>query len=212
MTSQELYDNFLLQFDVNGSFAAAGFTEDEIYMFLTKAQLNVIDMIQQAGRNNELSELIISNRFTTVAMTPVFSDAKNVRITNDEVKYYKVLTASASVYRAQNNNILESLSTYSIIPLKEIDISVVDKLLVSDFNKPIYEWINYFPYNNKICIVHDSYVDKVFFINITYISLPEDITDTVTASLNDKFHKEIINEAVKLALISIADQRITQQK
>jgi len=42
MTTQEMIDNFLLQYDLNGSGAVAGFTDEEITEFLNKAQLDIV--------------------------------------------------------------------------------------------------------------------------------------------------------------------------
>lgn len=60
MTAQEMVNAFLLEYDLNGSGAVAGFEVDEIESFLNKAQLNIIKKgVIDAGP--ELFEILIDH-------------------------------------------------------------------------------------------------------------------------------------------------------
>jgi hypothetical protein len=200
MNSQELYDGFLLQYDINGSASAVGFTDDEIYTFLTKAQLRVTDMISTSSSLDDLQEL----KLTTVA--DVYDseyDVSNIWSCTELNDVYKFISGTVRVIRSG----IVSSGAMSPVKLKPIDEQYISELYVTDYNKPIYEWVYIFMKANRPHLIHDAYVSTISTATITYIKLPQNITSTVSASLNEKYHKNIIDEAVSLALYTASDIR-----
>ncbi len=210
MSSQELYDNFLLQYDVNGSAAAAGFTDDEIYMFLTKGQLTVLDNVVAANYSEDLENLLITTNYTTVdAVAPYdVPNIKKARISALK-NIYKVLTGAVKVKRT---GLLKTKNdTFTTVKLKSIDIFNIGNLIESDFNKPIFEWVYYFLHQGEIYFVHDSYTSLIFNSSVTYIRLPNEITEFNTSELALKFHDNVVDAAVHLAMQTVNDLRINKK-
>ena len=58
MTGLEMKEAFLLQYDINGSAAVAGFIDGEIYEFLTKAQLDLIMQIYYTKGPEPIEEVV----------------------------------------------------------------------------------------------------------------------------------------------------------
>ncbi len=206
MSSQELYDNFLLQYDVNGSSAAAGFTDEEIYMFLTQGQLVVLDQLTATGESEIIEELLTTEHFNTQeALSPYTAPNIKIAIQDQPNDIYKVVTGSVNVTR---NGILKTKNGPTAAKLKQIDIAFVGNLMESDFNKPIFEWVYYFLHEGNLFIIHDSYVESIYHVGVTYLRMPNDITASITAELKERFHKEIVNSAVHIALTAVGDARI----
>ena len=209
MTSQELYDNFLLQYDVNGSSSAVGFTDDEIYMFLTKGQLMMMDSVGQRSSGAELSELNSSLTSSNFAHSGRYN-APNIYTSYPNIdNVYKFINGSMAVKR---EGLLTTNGQSEIVPIKEIDEALISNLFVSKFNKPIYEWVYIFFVDGIPTYVHDAYVVTLDTAFISYIRLPLDITDTQTSELNEKYHKQVFDAAVSVAMNTTRDARVASKQ
>jgi hypothetical protein len=208
MNSLELYNNFLLEYDINGSQAAAGFSDDEIYMFLTKGQLYVMGQLE-SGPTADLSELIfsISTGVTNDVMTYEIPNVK-VSTVSSFPDIYKFVNGTALVTRT---GLLPTRGFNSYVPVKKIDEAHITNLLQTEFNKPIFEWLYFFPNSDKLFFIHDAYTTNVTMVKLVYIRMPNDITSTSNPELNAKYHKDIVTSAVKIAQITTNDIRARVQ-
>jgi hypothetical protein len=219
MTAAEMRQNFLVLYDKVTNFAAPGYEDDEIALFLNKAQLQYVKRTYNYKGNNyregfeetekrrkDLSELVrnaeltstdVSSDQTGVSPNGVFYDLpkKVLYVLREEV------TLSSSDSCIDGNRIAVKPVThdeYAINirnPFKKPDETMVWRL---DYSR---ESANNF-YNKRHELVPGS-TYTIDTYHLRYLKIPRDIiiddTTPVDCELEESTHPEIVDIAVRIA-------------
>ena len=88
MTTEEMLDYFKLLYDVNGSYAVAGFTDDEIYNFINKAQESVVTEFCVSGELDRVRELFSNNEYALTLSSAYGTSCYITEAIDSEYLYY----------------------------------------------------------------------------------------------------------------------------
>lgn len=214
MTANEMYDNFLLQYDVNGSSAAAGFIEEEVFSFLNKAQLELVSEVFLTTGSAPLEVLVsqLTTKMLNVQDINYWAVDDYETVGLDDYLYY--ITSRSLVKRTVH----PVIATAIWIENDPIEVKNKNKYLVSDLNKPLFYRPKFFQTESLITpniptlnVITDSYCTLDITVNnfvLLYLRKPMILEVDGECELNEKWHQEIVNKAVLNALVITDDNRI----
>lgn len=211
MTTQDMIDNFLLQYDLNGSGAVAGFTDEEIIEFLNKSQLDIVKKgFLESGP--ELFHILIDyHGFVMVSTLPEFNMPTTYQ-SFDSIPpdYMFYISSHTHVSRTAFPLIL----TGDWIENRRIKMKDLYKFRPNESDKivfynPVVEIVS-----NNITITVDAYSlivgdqDKDASCTMNYLREPTQISSLVDCELDTKWHQEIVDSALMNAMLVVNDARI----
>jgi len=221
MTSAELKEYFLIGYDTATSLSAPGWEDDEISAFLTIAQKKVFEKYYELFEVDEkarkiLNFLVVStdiDRATGVYVT------QTGKYPNGE--FWVLPTDLAYTLKEEVTINLNSCEDLTIIPedwlrvyTRPINLDYYNKNISNPFKKPYSGMVWRLDMSNKetsklhMLVTGGTY--RVQYYHLTYLAYPLDISISgdVTSQLAEVVHQDIVDEAVMLAIKSIA---ITKQ-
>jgi len=214
MTTEQMVDNFLLEYDINGSGAVAGFTYNEILSFLNKAQFQIAeDVFLKIGPDqiydiNSIDEMYLAA--TIVTDTDYYNALEFQDSLPDDYMYY----ITSSIYMSRNTI---KIMSNGWVPCQHIATASSEKFITSDVNIPIFVQPVVFLRDGNMTILIDSYTtifgdgSDINFI-LKYAKIPATIDKSVNCELSEKWHQDIVNAAVVNALQVTGDYRIRTQQ
>lgn len=226
MTAAEAKTAFLRYYDRVTSFSAPGYRDNEIYQFLTDAQLQFVKE-RTFGLGN-LPPRFDDNEKRVADLFPLIETSKTISMVADTDygntwKYSKSgsdLTRPLFTFRIEaecKRSGHPTMSTAKFIECDRIKNENAGKFRSNTFNKPHFVNPKWFETNNFYYVIADAYTTDVSGIIFTYIQEPYPIVsgmveydgtfDASHMSLQTATHQEIVDIAVKNALQVIGDPR-----
>ena len=218
MTAQEMIDSFLLQYDLNGSGAVAGFTDDEILDFLNKSQLDIVKKGFIESGAGLFQTIIDFHNFEMVEATGLhFSNAYSSADGEFPTNFLFYIGSRTNLTRSSFPTIT---GTEDWIKNREVKVKDFGKFNVNESDKVIFYNPVVVINSNNLTIALDSYTTLIQVGGqsnciMTYLREPLSISLTVIpgvtvdgSELNIKWHQEIIDAAVTQALLITNDVRI----
>jgi hypothetical protein len=239
MTTQEMIDAFLLEYDLNGSGAVAGFTDDEILDFLNKAQLELVKK-GVTTHGPEIFEVLIDNQIGTL----VNISTGGYLFPNSYIMKYDPIGAGleADMYSKPDDYLFYISSrsfytrtAYPAMPISgwvknmEVKKENLEKYLASSTNTPIFYNPVVVITSNNITVILDGYSSVVddqigdvqdvngtgvtnFMLSYVRRPLKMRLLPTVyDCELNERWHQDIVDAAVMNALYVTNDVRVRQR-
>lgn len=226
MTSQEMIDAFLLQYDLNGSGAVAGFTNEEILEFLNKAQLDIVKKGFIAS-GPELFQTLIDNFKMYMTEASSYLEFANawVSTASDAPEYFKwptnYLFYISSRSKIVRSNFPLTQGTGEWVVNKLIQKKDSDALIMSENDAVKFYIPKVFVYLDTLTIIVDSFsqffgIAPVTNAMMSYLRKPVDMKlettpgadDEVDSELDIKWHQEIVDSALVAAMLVVNDVRI----
>jgi hypothetical protein len=211
MTTQQMIDAFLLEYDLNGSGAVAGFEDSEIISFLNKAQKEIVEKVFINNGPNHLYSLV-----KEVNMQTVGTDPEEVTLNYIELPADFMFYISSKVILTRVSHPVIAVASW--IRCELIDVNLIDKFINSALNNLILINPIVTVKDGKILLVIDndtiieSDLTDQFSYRLKYLRMPLEMTQTTQDSeLSEKWHQDIVNKAVLNALIVTNDTRVRQQ-
>jgi len=207
MTGQEMIDSFLLEYDINGSGAVAGFEDDEILSFLNKAQLKVVeDVFLKFGPE----QIYKANKVVNVSLLQDIT----------EPAFWSVGLETDFMYMVNVDVLLErdtiKIMNEGWIRARRVKPENVNKFIDNDLNRLILINPVFFVRDGMIYMIKDSYTtikDESANCKVSYVNVPVDIgltSPTEDCKLSEKWHEDIVTLAVRMAMIVVNDARLRQ--
>lgn len=215
MTTQEMIDAFLLEYDLNGSGAVAGFEDSEIVSFLNKAQKELVDFLFLNEGTSKIYNLVDSAALTLLLVStdpPGSSYNSNIYSASLPSDYVYPITASLKLTKTKFPSILGATWRKVLF----IDISDMEKFQDSSNNIILPDPVCYFT-SNKVVTKVDSFTTvttSAANLMLTYVAYPADLsesTPTAVSELAENLHQRVVDIAVNNALRVVNDSRIKQQ-
>lgn len=211
MTTQEMIDAFLLDYDLNGSGAVAGFEDSEIVSFLNKEQLQLVERIYLEYGPNQLYSIIKEGN---LQIAGVDSEDSNEHIGTLPSDYMFHVSSKVIVTRSFK----PIITTKGWVECDLINDDSTDKFYNSGMNSPIIINPLIFIIGDKFKIIKDSDTTiesdtntGLYSVKMKYIKVPLEM-DLISqnSELSEKWHQDIVNGAVVNALKVTNDLRIRQ--
>ena len=215
MTTQEMIDSFLLLYDLNGSGAVAGFTNDEIIDFLNKSQLDIVKKGFLKSGPALFPNLVDSYMLLMVATQAsdalfMINSAKSTLTLPVDYLFY--IDSSTLVQRTN----FPTITTEEWIQNKRIHLSDLYKFTVGVANKAIFYNPVVVLHEGTIIIAYDAYTTindlggETGNATMIYLKSPVDMTISVNSELLERWHQDIVDNALLTALMTVNDTRIRQ--
>lgn len=222
MTSAELKAYFLLEYDSATSLSSPGWEDSEISSFLTMGQKRKFEQYYALFETDEkarkvLNYLVVSDdidRATGVYATQTGSYPNG--------EFWQLPSDLAYSLKEEVTININACEEVSLIPgdwlrvyTKPINLDYYSKNINNPFKKPYQGMVWRVDASNlqgsKLHMLITGGTYKVQTYHLTYLSYPVDISidDGITATLDPVVHQDIVDEAVKIAIQSIA---ITKQQ
>ena len=213
MTGQEMKEAFLLQYDINGSAAVAGFLDEEIYDFLNKAQMDIIKKVYTEGGAEAIQD-VIDNQYGELEQITGYPNANAYRLVvgtehiPDDFLFY----VSSRTYLTRSK--YPELSTATWVENDIIELKEVNKFVPGGSNEMLFYNPVSFISSDNVSVIIDSYTNIEDDANnynfiMSYVRKPyAPISDTYDAELNEKWHQEIVDLAVRNAMFVTNDVRM----
>ncbi len=207
-----MLEAFLLQYDINGSAAVAGFEDEEIYDFLTKAQLELVKNVYYTKGPEPLQTLIdnqngILTNITSSGWGNPYTYVLAGTDFPDDFLFY--INSRVKVTRS-NYPSISSPTWVDTMPTKYDDIS--NFVPGSDNVKIFYHPLSYINDDN-LSIIVDSYTTVIESgtdpnVIMGYLKVPRDINQLIlNPDVHEKFHNDIVELAVFNAIKVTNDVR-----
>jgi len=226
MTGVEAKEAFLIYYDRVTSFSAPGYEDEEIYQFLSDAQLEFVKE-RTFGLNNlppkfDDNEKRVADLFPLIETTGLISPTANTDYGN---AWYCSKSAGGIIsplYTFGVSALLKRSGYPEIADAKWIECERIKsenaaKFVSNTFNKPHFVKPKWFETNKNYIVVCDAYTTLFSGLKFIYIKNPYSISETsleydgsydaTHMSLHSSTHKEIVDLAVKSALQVIGDPR-----
>jgi hypothetical protein len=213
MTSVDMKNAFLLLYDINGN-VGVGFTDEEIYELLSKAQENIAIELFNKVSPSEMAELSVveSKKLVQSNLFP------NMYLSDLKVsdKAIGIIGASVNIKRSR---FPDTNGNYEWFDVDMINPSQARNFIVSSFNQTVFKHPKMVVLKTEnvvsdINIFVDTYSEvetSTYGMKIAYSRLPNAITETDNSELNAKWHQDIVDAAVKLAEFVTNDNRAKVQ-
>lgn len=220
MTTQEMIDSFLLQYDLNGSGAVAGFTDGEIIEFLNKAQLDIVKKgFSESGP--ELFPVLIENTGLILAPADPALQMPNTFITG-----LAGFPTDFLFYIGSSTNLIRSkfpvITPGDWVSNRRIEASELFRYRANQSDMVIF-------YNPVVLL---AYTDRGIGIMVTtdfyttvlgnyqdeencvllYLREPISIEAGISSEIEDRWHQEIVDGALFNAMMVTNDVRIRGAK
>lgn len=220
MTAQEMYDSFILLYDVNGSYAAAGFEEDEVISFLNKAQEDVVKNLFVSQGPESIPELIDYQIEVLEEVSGAFFYNNVYKTKNGKPDdYFFYIDSRANILRG---DVPGGVSWVNCDIIEEDD---VNKFVTNGLNSPrLYRPVVYLSGGNVSLVIDgDSSLETdtvdvggtIYDANfvLTYLRTPKEIAlnPSSDSEINERWHQEIVNMAVNDAMAVTNDIRVKQR-
>jgi len=216
MTSIQMQDEFLILYDKITSFDAPGYTDEEISIFLTKAQERVVlDYYTPLGnkykegfeeteaRRKDLKELVVGTTLTTAAtvQTNVLPNGVFYDLPSN------CLYAISEEVTVSSSDTCVNGTRIRVKPITHDEYALNKK---NPFKKPSTELVWRLDYSGRL---HELVTDGTYTItsyHLRYLKTPtpiitdasvtiEGTTGITDCTLNSILHRRIVDEAVKIA-------------
>jgi hypothetical protein len=209
MTTTGMINAFLLEYDLNGSGAVAGFEDSEIISFLNKAQLEIVEKVFLEFGPSQIYEV---DKVDYLALTTTSIHNINEYDTNVPTDFMYVISSSVRITRTAH-----PLVAAAWIDCESIDPKDSEKFITSALNTPIIIKPITFLQNGMVHVIidDDTSIESGDNLALRYVSLPTDLdisTPTVSSELSIKWHQDIVNKAVYNAMLVTNDFRIRNTK
>lgn len=203
MTGPEMVDAFLLQYDINGSAAVAGFEDDEIYDFLNKAQLDLIRQVYYTKGPEPIANLIDNQQFSLNDAPLTWPNTYRVDEPSDFLFYI-----ASRVYLTRSDYPVVLTNTWvdtNIIKYEDVYKFTPEGENIMIFYNPV-SYLN----SKSISVIIDSFTSLAGGDNfiVSYVRKPGSISNLYGPAINEKWHQEIVDLAVKNAILVTNDVRI----
>lgn len=221
MSTQDMIDNFLLQYDLNGSGAVAGFTDDEIIEFLNKAQLDIVKKGFLESGPSLFHVLIDYQGFILVETIPEFNMPKTYKSENADfpTDFLFYITSHTHITKTQFPTIQmgDWVENRAILPkdLFKFRSNESDKVI---FYNPV---VMISSHNLEVTV--DTYTTIVgnttteVSCTMSYLRHPIIISSVIVPTvsgdceLEERWHQEIVNSALTNAMMVVNDVRMRRQ-
>ena len=210
MTTQEMIDAFLLEYDLNGSGAVAGFEDSEILSFLNKAQKKVAeDVFLQYGPSQLYSIIKIGN-------LQVQADAEYSNIYEGDLPSDFMFYVDSSVIITRSFKPVITIKTW--VGCNLVNPDQVRKFYDSNYDTLILTSPLLYIEGDKFAVITDGdttissdITSSLYSVKLAYIKVPIDM-DLVSqnSELSEKWHQDIVDIAVHNALKVVNDVRIAK--
>lgn len=230
MTVQEMVDEFGLRYTSEINVAVPGWEPDEIVSWLNNAQLDVVDNLHQTVGESALEELIVA--FLPAQLTEVVPTTKPV-LNTQYFEFPKVPTEwrfILSVHCDSTRSDVTAPTVNAKIEAIPTDINRSINLVQTMFNEPWFREIYYYlstenyavdgDYDQRIIILRDSFT-TVVTVEMRFIRnpatlvitepIPEEPDKTDTCELHVKYHDNVVDRAVTLAIEALMNPRLQTQ-
>lgn len=226
MTGPEAKEAFLIYYDRVTSFAAPGYEDEEIYQFLSDAQLEFVKertfglsnlppkFDENEKRVADLFPLIETSSIITTSSAVAYGNAYSVQ------KSDSGLTRPLYTFRVEarlTRSGYPEIATLSLVECERISNKNAAKFRSNTFNKPHFVKPKWYETNKYYIVIADAYTTSLTGLMINYVKNPYPISadsaeynGTYTSqfmNLHESTHKEIVDLAVKNALQVIGDPR-----
>jgi hypothetical protein len=211
MTIQEIHDDFLHFYDKQSNFSAPEINTVEIDIYLNDGQNTLLELVSIEGLEKKQEFLDYFKNITIPFTTNSFTTDINLNKPNSKYvtlpsNYRTSLLEEATVTYTNCNNVTVS-KRILVTPITRDEYS---KAIGNPFRKPWKEEILRLMTNGKIELIS---ADNITITNyyLDYIKEPNlmDYENNITCELDYKAIQKIIELAVKKALKTIGDQRIS---
>lgn len=205
MTTQEMIDAFLLEYDLNGSGAVAGFEDSEIVAFLNKAQLELVEEIYLKYGPAQIYELI-----TVVGKTMINGSGPYEYTVGLPTDY--MFDVDASVYVSSRTG-YPAMVLASWLEAKKISAPEASKFVSTGINALILPKPVYFIEDGSVIVLTDTRTaisTSITNLSLRYVKTPVELDDVapVNSELSVKWHQDIVNKAVFNAMQVTNDFRV----
>ena len=222
MNRSEFLEYLRLRLDVINSDVSPSYEDDELYPFLDRAYLMVIDQQAKQGNFHFLKGLLASNTVDSGSITSLSDD---VYMKNNEDTYpLKVnLNSLTSFYihtysqtKVKRGDSISSTSSYQWFPNDPIQIENASNVLITPVNKPYFLYPKVLvDYNEQNLIIFpDNYMmfdPASNSVKINYLKLPEKFKNLSTPAIHESLHHDVADKAANLAKIPINAQEAAQE-
>jgi len=217
MTAAELKEYFLIGYDSATSLSAPGWEDDEISNFLTIAQKKLFEKYYELFETDEkarkvLNYLVVSTDIPRA--TGVYTTQTGVYPNGEFWELPEEMAYSLKEEVTLNINACENLSLVPAdwlrVYTKPINLDYYSKNVSNPFKKPYSGMVWRVDASNlngpKLHMLITGGTYKVQTYHLTYLAYPVDISigTSVTATLDNVVHQDIVDTAVMLAVKSIA--------
>lgn len=222
MNITEAHIEFRQSMDRLDSSTYPDFLEEQVDYFLNEAYIRYIKT-RYSGNNPQGTSIEQVQKRTDDLKTFIITDFANTTLNANEVNTYSIslsslftdearTNASTNVYMLYYRGRVKVTSTKcgtAYVPVKIYTHDEIDNILEDPFKKPqINEPVGYFEGNN-LCVVTDG-TFTVSNFKLTYIKnpIPVSLSGNITFETPVHTHKEIIADAVSIALENIESTRL----
>lgn len=211
MTIQEIHDEFLHYYDKQSNFSAPEISYGEIDIYLNYGQNTLLELVGKEGLEKKQEYLDYFKNITLPFTTSTFTT--DVNLSKPNSKYvtlppnYRVSLLEEVAVTYQNCNNVTVTKRILVTPITRDEYN---KAINDPFKKPWKEEILRLMTNGKIELIS---ADNIIITNyyLDYIKEPVlmDYDNNITCELDYKAIQKIIEIAVKKALKTIGDQRVS---
>lgn len=215
MTAQEMIDAFLLQYDLNGSGAVAGFTDEEILEFLNKAQFDIVKKVFVEQGPQMFQELVEDLELALVPESATGYRSNTYESFPDFPADYAFYIDSTTRLTRTSFPTITVGSGGDWVANREISINQQYKFKANDSDQVIFYNPVVVVTQNRLLVTVDSYTtvfgdfesDKSCVLK--YLRIPTDIALPSTPSeLNERWHQAIVDAALLNAMKVTNDARV----
>jgi hypothetical protein len=198
MTYSQMKTAFLEGYDYISNHMAAGLEDAEISALLTEAYEDIIDNFVKNSNIAAVAELL--EKFTANLIVCSLEDYGSCAYTPD--------AAINTIRHITNARLKLSRSEPLLIANEWVDVEIISKVVAdryvqTSFNKPIIIFPKLVEYGTTQIVLVDTLttVTQTNGFQLIYIEhpVPIDVTAAGLPEINSKYHKDIVDLAVKLA-------------
>lgn len=213
MTTQEMIDAFLLEYDLNGSGAVAGFEDEEIVAFLNKAQKEIVEKVFLEFGPNQIYDTTSSHTGTLTTTVGHGGHIHGEYTTALPTDFMYYINSSVKITRTSK----PILTVMTWIKCNIIDNTDTENFMTNALNSMILINPVLFIQDGFIYVIIDSstVLDTADNLSFRYVKIPLDLDETVPAGvseLSEKWHQDIVNRAVLNAMRITNDFRVRQSQ
>lgn len=220
MTSAELKEYFLIGYDTATSLSSPGWEDDEISAFLTIAQKKVFEKYYELFEVDEKARKVLNYLVVSADITRAAGLALGQTTVYPNGEFWKLPANMAYSLKEEATLNINACEDLSIIPqdwlrvyTRPINLDYYSKNINNPFKKPYSGMVWRADVSNQgskqhMLITGGTY--RVQIYHLTYLAYPVNISlsEGITSELDNIVHQDIVDEAVMLAIKSIA---ITKQ-
>lgn len=216
MNIGEMRASFLQYYDRITNFAAPGYEEGEIDLFLNNAQIEYVknryekifaedpSMSDFQRRASDLLVLMTPFSSSPPATTPMFDRSVKVFLPSNFIGYldsYSTITRTNPTITAKEtrNRLIKSVDKFRFLPVGSYKTWFLEPVCFLDALDVTY--------NGCLGIIYDSYTDAPTTVVLNYIRIPSEMSTGNDCELDEHTHQEIVDIAVRQALQVSKDPR-----